>query len=128
MKTSGVAASHASSGSADLGEVMQLVEKDIQRVQEILNNSLQSDSPYVQELLDHTASFSGKRLRPALLILAGRACGRFREDHLLLGAVVELIHLATLLVCSCVTVLLHRLRATLAILSIENGPHRLLGH
>ena len=44
-----------------------------------------------------TASASrGKRLRPALLLLAGQAVGRLRDEHITLAAVVEMIHTATL--------------------------------
>lgn len=35
-------------------------------------------------------------LRPGLLLLAGRACGRVTEEHHTLAAVVELVHMATL--------------------------------
>ncbi len=38
----------------------------------------------------------GKRLRPAVLLLAGRACGELTEAHLRMAAVVELIHTASL--------------------------------
>jgi octaprenyl-diphosphate synthase len=40
--------------------------------------------------------YKGKRLRPALLLLAARACGRVAAAHHTLGAVVEMIHAATL--------------------------------
>jgi octaprenyl-diphosphate synthase len=39
----------------------------------------------------------GKRIRPALLLLAGRLCGHRSERAVMLGAVVEFIHTATLL-------------------------------
>jgi octaprenyl-diphosphate synthase len=38
----------------------------------------------------------GKRLRPALLLLAGKAAGRITREHYTLAAVVEMIHTATL--------------------------------
>jgi octaprenyl-diphosphate synthase len=38
----------------------------------------------------------GKRLRPALLLLAAKAAGEIEPDHHVLGAVVEMIHTATL--------------------------------
>ena len=39
----------------------------------------------------------GKRLRPALVLLSARACGPLRHEHLILAAVVEMIHTATLI-------------------------------
>src|SRR5207237_6781360 len=38
----------------------------------------------------------GKRLRPALLLLTGHACGKVEPAHPTLAAVVEMIHTATL--------------------------------
>ncbi len=38
----------------------------------------------------------GKRLRPALLLLAAKACGQVNAQHLTLAAVVEMVHTATL--------------------------------
>ena len=43
-----------------------------------------------------SADFHGKRLRPALVLLAGRACGLVTPAHSVLAAVVEMIHTATL--------------------------------
>ncbi len=40
---------------------------------------------------------SGKMLRPGLVLLSGLACGGIGEEHIRLGAVVEMIHNATLL-------------------------------
>jgi octaprenyl-diphosphate synthase len=38
----------------------------------------------------------GKRLRPALLLLTAKAVGTVTEEHLVLAAVIEMIHTATL--------------------------------
>jgi octaprenyl-diphosphate synthase len=51
----------------------------------------------VQKLVEHAALFRGKQLRPALVLLAGRACGKLTDAHVTIGAVVEMIHTATLL-------------------------------
>jgi octaprenyl-diphosphate synthase len=50
----------------------------------------------VARLLRHLESYRGKRLRPALLLLTARACQRVVRAHHVLGAVVEMIHTATL--------------------------------
>ena len=51
----------------------------------------------VRDLLAHVNRYGGKRLRPALVHLCGRATGRTTDEHALLGAVVESLHLASLL-------------------------------
>lgn len=65
-------------------------------VEQILLDELQSANPYVRDLLQHVTRFRGKRLRPILLLLTAEACGGIRQEHKVLAAVVEMIHLATL--------------------------------
>lgn len=62
----------------------------------IFERELGSRFPFVQQLVDHSADFRGKRLRPALVLLAGQACGAVTPAHPVLAAVVEMIHTATL--------------------------------
>jgi len=57
---------------------------------------LGSHFPFVQRLVDHCSDFRGKRLRPALVLLSGQACGGTTAAHPVLAAVVEMIHTATL--------------------------------
>jgi len=51
----------------------------------------------VRGLLDHVNRYGGKRLRPALVHLCAGAAGRSTDEHPLLGAIVESLHLASLL-------------------------------
>ena len=51
----------------------------------------------VREVARYIVASGGKRLRPALLLLACRALGYAGEAHLQLATVVEFIHTATLL-------------------------------
>jgi len=57
---------------------------------------LDNPRPCVTRLLAHLEHYRGKRLRPALLLLTARACGQISACHHVLGAVVEMIHTATL--------------------------------
>ncbi len=74
----------------------QPVERELLEVEEILQSELVSRDPDVNALLRHGIRLGGKRMRPALLLLAAKACGAVGPDHLLLAAVLEMIHLATL--------------------------------
>jgi octaprenyl-diphosphate synthase len=65
------------------------VEAELQRI-------LQSDVEVVQKLADHVRGGQGKRLRPALVMLASRFCGVENDHDVRFGAVFELIHTATL--------------------------------
>jgi len=69
---------------------------DLAEVERILRENLASAQPGVARLLKHLGHYRGKRLRPALLLLTAQACGQVGYAHHLLGAVVEMIHTATL--------------------------------
>src|SRR3954451_2957262 len=73
------------------------VAGDLLEVERILAESLRSRHPRVAAVVDHVRHYRGKRLRPVLLRRAARACGPIRPAHHILGAVVEMIHTATLL-------------------------------
>ncbi len=72
------------------------IAAELAAAERIFQNELGSHFPFVQHLVDHCADFQGKRLRPALVLLCGGACGQLSEDHAVLAAVVEMIHTATL--------------------------------
>jgi octaprenyl-diphosphate synthase len=73
-----------------------LIADDLEAVERILHEELASADPYIQGLIAHLGHYRGKRLRPALLLLAARACGRVTPEHRVLAAVVEMVHTATL--------------------------------
>jgi octaprenyl-diphosphate synthase len=72
------------------------VARDLEEVERVLAQTLRSRYSRIAEVVDHVNHYRGKRLRPALLLLVARACGRISPAHHVLGAVVEMIHTATL--------------------------------
>jgi octaprenyl-diphosphate synthase len=84
-------------GVADLKEIVQLVEDDLVKVEELFERQVRSDVPLVAEVGRYIREGGGKRIRPALLLLACRLCGYRGERAILLASVVEFIHTATLL-------------------------------
>jgi octaprenyl-diphosphate synthase len=73
------------------------VEEELLRVEELLQDELRSKYPFVSQLVQYAVRLGGKRLRPALLLLAAKATGEVSQAHLVLSAVVEMIHTATLI-------------------------------
>ena len=69
---------------------------DLEAAERVFADTLASPRPSVARMLEHLAHYRGKRLRPTLLLLTARACGRVTAAHHVLGAVVEMIHTATL--------------------------------
>jgi octaprenyl-diphosphate synthase len=72
------------------------VARDLEEVERLLRQTLSSGRPGVERLLAHLGPYRGKRLRPTLLLLTARACGRLTTSHHTLAAVVEMVHTATL--------------------------------
>lgn len=72
------------------------IAADLVEVERILTRSLENRHSRLVPVIDHVRHFRGKRLRPVLLLLTARACGRVSPAHHILGAVVEMIHTATL--------------------------------
>jgi len=84
-------------GIADLKEIVQLVEDDLVKVEELFAEQCRSDVRLVAEIGRYIQQGGGKRIRPALLLLACRLCGYRGDRSILLASVVEFIHTATLL-------------------------------
>jgi octaprenyl-diphosphate synthase len=72
------------------------IAADLEAVEHILARELKSRYSRVDPVIDHVRHYRGKRLRPVLLLLTARACGDVTPAHHVLGAVVEMIHTATL--------------------------------
>jgi len=93
-----------SQGITNLGQspealdgIYSLIREELGEVERVLRREIRSRHPYVNRLVDHGFHVGGKRLRPALVLLSGKACGRTGPEHPLLGAAVEIIHTATLI-------------------------------
>jgi octaprenyl-diphosphate synthase len=83
-------------GTAGGPDLYSPIRADLAEVEAILARTLKSRYPRIAALVDHVKHYRGKRLRPALLLLVARACGRVVPAHHTLGAVVEMVHTATL--------------------------------
>jgi len=78
-------------------EIFDLVREDLLSVEQEI--ALQNGSAIqpVAEIVGYLLGGGGKRLRPALLLLSAGACSYRGPSAIRLGAVVELIHSATLI-------------------------------
>lgn len=73
------------------------MREDLARVEEELARQSSSGLEPVAEIARYLQSGGGKRLRPALHLLAAKFCGYEGPSAVKLGAVLELIHAATLM-------------------------------
>jgi octaprenyl-diphosphate synthase len=73
------------------------IAADMNAVDEVVRARLHSEVVLVRQVAEYIISAGGKRMRPALVLLAAGACGYSGTRHHELAAVVEFIHTATLL-------------------------------
>jgi geranylgeranyl pyrophosphate synthase len=77
-------------------DVFATMRPDLVLVQSRLEEVVRIDYPGVSDLVLGLVRAGGKRLRPLILLLAGRAFGNDRERLITAGAGVELLHTASL--------------------------------
>ncbi len=77
-------------------EIFDLVRADLQKVEEDFCQLSVSSVPAITEIGQYLQVSGGKRLRPALVLLGSKLAGYEGPAATRLGAVVELIHTATL--------------------------------
>ncbi|MBB5877510.1 MULTISPECIES: polyprenyl synthetase family protein [unclassified Xanthomonas] len=89
----------AESPSTALGlpQIQMLAAPDMAEVDALIRRRLASDVVLINQIADHIVSAGGKRLRPMLVVLAGRACGAGGPMQHQLAAIIEFIHTSTLL-------------------------------
>jgi octaprenyl-diphosphate synthase len=77
-------------------EIYELVKEGLEQTEEELARHSRSEIHLVDKISSYIQKSGGKRVRPALLLLSSRLCGYDGPMSHRLGAVVELIHAATL--------------------------------
>lgn len=79
-----------------VAELLAPIEADMERMRAVIAGELESDSPAVRDMTSHVSRFQGKQLRAALVLMVGEASERRTEEHPEVAAIIEMIHLATL--------------------------------
>ncbi len=82
--------------SSGLAQITSPVCNELQRVESLLRSELNSDEPWLAELINGVQCLGGKRMRPLMLLLFGLATGKVEDSHLRASVAFELVHLATL--------------------------------
>jgi octaprenyl-diphosphate synthase len=80
-----------------LDSIRSLIAADMRAVDVLIRERLASDVVLIRQVAEYIIAGGGKRLRPALVLLAAGALDYRGSDHRELAAVVEFIHTATLL-------------------------------
>jgi octaprenyl-diphosphate synthase len=80
-----------------LDPMLALVSGDLNRVNAVILDRMQSQIPLIPELAGHLIAGGGKRMRPMLTLACARLLDYPGDRHHKLSAAVEFIHTATLL-------------------------------
>lgn len=81
----------------NLNNIQSHIAQDMQAVDTVIRLSLHSEVILINTIGEHIINGGGKRLRPALVLLASGIFGNIQTHHHQLAAIVEFIHTATLL-------------------------------
>ncbi|GAB7026980.1 polyprenyl synthetase family protein [Geotalea toluenoxydans] len=76
---------------------LALIGEDLTNVELQFKKDLHSDVPLIRKVGEYVLASGGKRIRPALLLLAAKLCGYTGNRNVALASVIEFIHTATLL-------------------------------
>ena len=77
--------------------VLERIAEPLVLVERELHEQMASNIPLVTDLGEHILASGGKRLRPALLLLAAELCGYTGPRRIGVAAAIEMLHTATLL-------------------------------
>jgi octaprenyl-diphosphate synthase len=77
-------------------EIFDLIHDDLERVEKEISLETVASVEVVTQIGQYLQESGGKRLRPSLLLLTSKLIGDGGESAIHLGAVVEIIHTATL--------------------------------
>ena len=77
-------------------EVFDLLHDDLVAMEQEFERISSSDVDSITEIAGYLREGGGKRIRPALLLLAAKGSGLRRNSGVRLGAVIEMVHTATL--------------------------------
>lgn len=78
-------------------QIRALIQTDLSQTDALIRNSLHSEVELIQQIGEYVFQSGGKRSRLILTLLASKACGLEGDASHILGAILEMIHTATLL-------------------------------
>jgi octaprenyl-diphosphate synthase len=82
--------------SADLAHIFEPIREDLEAVEQEFVRHIQSRVALIPEMGRYIQNSGGKRVRPAVLLMASRLSGYRGDQAVLYASVVEFIHTATL--------------------------------
>ncbi|MEM7409935.1 MAG: polyprenyl synthetase family protein [Myxococcota bacterium] len=88
---------HGAPQAASFPAVMDSLSDELSLVEGVMREQLATAGEVLALVGDHVLASGGKRMRPALVLLAAELCGYTGPRRIHMGAAIELMHTATLL-------------------------------
>ncbi len=83
--------------TASLDALYSLIRDDLKQVDALILRRVKTEVPLIHDIASHIVASGGKRIRPALTLIASKACNYEGTRHVALATSIEFIHTATLL-------------------------------
>ncbi len=77
--------------------IKEFLQEELLIFDDYLRKSVKSDNQYITDMVSYILDTNGKRLRPVLVLLTAKACGKIVPETYHGAATVELLHTATLI-------------------------------
>ena len=74
----------------------ELIREDLQVVENAIRDQAKAFDPAVEGYVSYVCQAAGKRIRPALALMAGGATGGKNAHHTRLSVILEMVHIASL--------------------------------
>ena len=78
-------------------DAYRFIASEMTAMEALMRQTLSNTDPFVDEIVRYSLQIGGKRLRPALVFLAGKVVGHIAEPHIQAAAALEFVHTATLI-------------------------------
>lgn len=76
---------------------IRLVKAELQKVRDVMAEQTEQFEPCVRDYMRRICRARGKMIRPGLVLLTAAATGGIKREHIIFGAIMEMIHMASLI-------------------------------
>ena len=80
-----------------LSEMVAPIDKEYKKFDKYFTDSMLTDVTLINSVVRYVAKRKGKRFRPRLCLLSAKLCGEINENTYRASALIEMIHVATLI-------------------------------
>lgn len=77
--------------------IIKLIQQDIEKVKFEIRKRLKSEAILINQLIQHIINSGGKQIRSIIILLVAKSLDYKKKQHTIIAALVECIHIATLL-------------------------------